>query len=125
MNFRFLLLFVALGLSACNDSDSSGSSTKATSTFDAEAAAAQAKLDGLNAEIGQKTAALTATGAKLTETEQADAALTAKNRDAEEKLAGLLVEADAKTKSKRQARRSKPGATNLPGSKGQAAGSRC
>ncbi|WP_181872552.1 S10 family serine carboxypeptidase-like protein [Phyllobacterium bourgognense] len=98
MNFRFLLLLAALGLSACSGSGSSDSSTKATSTFDAETAVAQAKLDGLNAEIGQKIAVLTAAGTKLTETEQADAALGAKTRDAEEKLAGLLVEAAAKTK---------------------------
>ncbi len=97
MNFRFLLLFAALGLSACNGSDSSDSSTTATSTFDAETAAAQAKLDGLNAEIGQKTTALTAAGTKLTQTEQADAALAAKIQQGEEQLAGLLVEAAAKT----------------------------
>jgi chromosome segregation ATPase len=98
MNFRFLLLFAALGLSACNGSDSSDSSTTTTSTFDAETAVAQAKLDGLNAEIGQKTAALTAAGTKLTQTEQAEAALNTKTRAAEEKLAGVLAEADAKTK---------------------------
>ena len=98
MNFRFLLLFAALGLSACNGSDFSDSSTTTTSTFDAETAVAQAKLDGLNAEIGQKTAALTAAGTKLTQTEQAEAALNTKTRAAEEKLAGVLAEADAKTK---------------------------
>ncbi|RCW87251.1 S10 family serine carboxypeptidase-like protein [Phyllobacterium bourgognense] len=97
MNFRVLLLFAALGLSACNGSGSSDSSTTATSTFDAESAAAQAKLDGLNADIGQKTAALTAAGTKLTETEQADAALSAKIQQGEEQLAGLLVAAAAKT----------------------------
>ncbi|PSH59834.1 hypothetical protein FY050_12100 [Phyllobacterium endophyticum] len=96
MNFRFLLLFAVLGLSACNGSNSSSNDN--AGTFDADMLAAQAKLDGLNSQISQKTAALTAAGAKLTATEQADAALGAKIKEGEDTLARLLDEARIKTK---------------------------
>jgi carboxypeptidase C (cathepsin A) len=63
MNFRFLLLFAALGLGACDGSDSS---TKSTGTFDAGTAAVQEK-EKVNSELGQKTAALKAAESRLSE----------------------------------------------------------
>ncbi len=58
--FRYLLLFAALGLSACNGSESSTNDDP--STFDVETAAAKARLDGwlTGSRFSEKNAALTA-----------------------------------------------------------------